>query len=168
MALDISTIQEYLLSNEGVVFLALFITLLFFYILRNKISLFIFITLPSTFFHELSHFIVSLVTLGRPVSFTIIPRRSENGWTLGSVASANSVWYNQGLISMAPFLLLVIAYYALINIDLLSLYINKYILGYLIANLIIGSIPSIPDFKLAIKKPFLFIVIIVYGWFYFF
>lgn len=61
--------------------------------------------LPSTFLHELAHYLVALVTGGRPSRFSVFPRstiyqhpdgRTQKIWVLGSVQS------QMGLFSAFP------------------------------------------------------------------
>lgn len=58
----------------------------------------ILVRLPGTLLHELSHLMAAFITGGRPVGFTIIPRRtvgvtadgsSRRVWVLGSVTITN-------------------------------------------------------------------------------
>ena len=65
-------------------------------------------TVAGTISHEAAHFLVGLLTGARPVSFSVIPRRSGNSWELGSVALSNLRWYNAAPAALAPFLILVI------------------------------------------------------------
>ncbi|HJV34908.1 MAG TPA: hypothetical protein VJ604_07565, partial [Geomonas sp.] len=54
--------------------------------------------LPGTILHELSHLLLGAVTGGRPVGFSIIPRRAGQGrWVLGSVTISRP-----GVISALP------------------------------------------------------------------
>ena len=165
----LSELKEVLCSfttAEYIVFGSFFITILISHFFKKRLYLFALLTVPATFLHELSHYLVSLITLGRPVSFTFIPRKTESGLVLGSVGSANSVWYNQGIISIAPLLLLVCVYFIFINLDTVMMYIkNDYLLGYITANMIVGSIPSSTDWKLAFRAPALFIGIGVFLYF---
>jgi hypothetical protein len=64
--------------------------------------------LAGTICHELAHYCVGLITLARPTSFTVIPRRTRREWTLGSVEFANLRWYNAAPTALAPFLILAI------------------------------------------------------------
>jgi len=121
-------------------------------------------TLPATFFHELTHFIVSLFTNGRPISFTILPKRIENDrgtfYELGSVGSANIRWYNSMFIGLSPFLLWVGAYLLYISIEGETLSTINIIKIVTIAMFIEGGLPSIPDFKIAFSKSYVFFIIL--------
>lgn len=67
----------------------------------------------GTFFHELAHFIVALVTLGKPTWISIIPHKSKDGtgYVLGHVNSGNMNWKNAAFIGLAPLLLLFLSYW---------------------------------------------------------
>lgn len=128
-------------------------------------SLFFF--LPATFFHELAHFTISFFTLGRPKKISLLPRRSEKGWVLGYVESHNLNWINGSLITLAPLLLLPLAFFYLelsaSEENLLFIFLK----GYVIANLILGMTPSPTDFKIAFKHPLMIFVGVgvgVYFW----
>ncbi len=76
--------------------------------LGRRHDIFILLYLAGTVCHELAHFGVGLLTLARPQSFSVIPRRSGNTWRLGSVAFANLRWYNAAPTALAPLLILAI------------------------------------------------------------
>lgn len=65
--------------------------------------------LPGTLLHELLHLAVGTLLNGRPVSFSLWPRRVANGqWILGSVGFVNLRWYNAAFIGLAPLLAIVV------------------------------------------------------------
>jgi hypothetical protein len=64
--------------------------------------------LAGTLCHELAHFGVGLLTLARPRSFSVVPRRKGNEWLLGEVEFANLRWYNAAPTALAPVLILAI------------------------------------------------------------
>lgn len=71
----------------------------------------ILVRLPGTFLHESAHFVVALLTGGRPAGFTIIPRRAADGaarqvWVLGSVTVTNPSVLAAFPSGLAPLLLL--------------------------------------------------------------
>lgn len=123
------------------------------------------VALPATLFHELSHYVISYITFGKPVNFSIIPKKEGNSWTLGYVTSNNLRWDNQALVSLAPLLLFPGIYYVLEYAKQENVWYILIIYGYVLANFIQGAIPSSVDLKLAIKKPIpIFILIcIVYS-----
>ena len=115
-----------------------------------KTNKFIFIVffLPSTFLHELAHYIVSFLTLGKPISFSIIPRKN----ILGYVISSNYNVFNGVFISFAPFLNLFIGYLFFTS----NLGYIKYLFSFYF---IVSGIPSYIDFKNSVKSLLLYILI---------
>jgi len=62
-----------------------------------------FLFLPGTIVHEGAHWIAALLCNGQPASFSIWPKRLENGnWLLGTVGIQNLTWYNGIFIGLAP------------------------------------------------------------------
>lgn len=120
-----------------------------------------FINLSGTILHELSHFIVALITFGKPTTFSLIPKSTrivENGlerkiYELGSVSVRNANNFNRFPIGMSPLLLLI----PLLYIDnYFFIYFEntlKNTLLYLFIVIVIldSSIPSGQDFKQAFK-----------------
>lgn len=107
--------------------------------------------LTGTFFHEMAHFLVGLVTFSMPYKFSIIPKKSEdgNGYILGHVKFLNSNWYNIAITSLAPVLLMPLAYFVY---DYYFFYfefnlLNFIIWIFLIVSLLFSSIPSSVDIK---------------------
>jgi len=111
--------------------------------------------LLGTFFHELAHLSVSALMLGKPTKVSLFPSKQENGkYILGYVESSNVKWYNAFPISMAPLLLLALAFY-----------FNKYYFEYIEENiytyivyifvtvtLLENAIPSMQDFKVGFSN----------------
>jgi hypothetical protein len=64
--------------------------------------------LAGTICHELAHYGVGLLTLARPRSFSVVPRRSGTKWQLGAVEFANLRWYNAAPTALAPVLILAV------------------------------------------------------------
>lgn len=113
------------------------------------------LALPGTVCHELSHWAVGRLLGGRPVRFTVIPRREGRGFTLGAVAFANLRWYNAFFIGLAPLLLLPAAW-ALFRWRLggrLALGWPELALGFLLANLVFAAVPSGQDLRIAARSP---------------
>lgn len=78
------------------------------YMLGRRHDFFILFYLAGTICHELAHYCAGLLTMAKPVSFTVIPRRKGREWTLGYVEFANLRWYNAAPTALAPFLILAI------------------------------------------------------------
>ena len=116
--------------------------------------------LPGTLLHELSHLVVAAVTGGRPVGFSIVPRReaSHGGrerWLLGSVTISRPGPVSALPSALAPLFLNVVAYHLYLNwgnwfpADLqhtLMMYLAIYVFSY-------SSIPSGQDLKVAFSSP---------------
>ncbi|TDA63654.1 hypothetical protein E0765_07410 [Sulfuricurvum sp. IAE1] len=113
------------------------------------------INLAGTVLHELCHYVAALLLNGKPIGFSLIPRRVHDGWVLGSVESSNVRWYNAFPIAMAPVLLLGAAYY-------LDVWYGAYIvqpsllsdLVYILAVVVLveNAIPSLQDFRVALSN----------------
>lgn len=115
---------------------------------------------PGTLLHELSHLLVAAVTGGRPVGFSIVPRRDagrggRGRWLLGSVTISRPGVFSAFPSALAPLLLNVVAYQLFLNwrswfpSDLshtLMMYLAIYVICY-------SSIPSGQDFKVAFSNP---------------
>lgn len=152
------------IENKIILFSSALIFYFILKILKRKgkyYSLFL-IALPATLFHELAHYVISYITFGKPVKFSIIPKKEENGWTLGYVSSTNLRWDNQALVALAPFLLLPGMYYVLEYAGKETIWYFLCVYGYILANFLHGAIPSSVDFKLAFKKPIPIICLIVF------
>ncbi|GAW68102.1 uncharacterized protein GPEL0_01f4279 [Geoanaerobacter pelophilus] len=112
--------------------------------------------LPGTFLHELSHLIVAAVSGGRPVGFSIFPRREgRERWVLGSVTISRPGPVSALPSALAPLLLNLVAYYLYqqwarwFPSDLahtLLMYVVIYVFCY-------SSVPSGQDFKVAFSRP---------------
>lgn len=116
--------------------------------------------LPGTLLHELSHLLVAAVTGGRPVGFSIVPRRatdcgSQRRWVLGSVTISRPGPVSALPSGLAPLALNAVAYYlyrgwgSWFPLDLphtLLMYAAIYLFCY-------SSIPSAQDVKVAVSSP---------------
>jgi len=151
---------------EKIIIISSIVAILFiFKHIKTNFILYSTFTFPATFIHEVSHLIISLILNGRPITFKVFPKRIEKKdivyYELGSVTSTNITWYNSLFIGLSPFLLWIGAYFLYISIngDLFTLInIGKIIL---IALLIEGGFPSIPDYKIAFSKSFIYIGILM-------
>ncbi len=105
----------------------------------------------GTVLHEFLHFIVGMILNARPCNFTIFPKRSPEGYVMGSVSFRNMTFYNAVPSALAPLLLLPIGFY-----------INRYFLPemkptlincllYIFGQTVIieNAMPSKTDFKVA-------------------
>ena len=69
------------------------------------------VNIPGTFLHELMHFLVGLFLNAKPRNFSLVPKRGEGGYVMGSVGFTNITFYNAIPASLAPLLLLPIGFY---------------------------------------------------------
>jgi hypothetical protein len=83
---------------------------LLFRALVQRGSFFLILYLAGTILHELAHLIAAALTNARPVSISILPRRSGKGWILGSVSCANIRWYNGIFVGLAPIAVLLVPF----------------------------------------------------------
>lgn len=124
----------------------------------------------GTFLHELMHFIVGFILFAKPVSFSIFPKKSGDGYTLGSVEFMNLTWWNSLPVAMAPLLLLGVAYefhyYFYEAMDSVYSLKNQMIYILVMAVIIDNSIPSSVDFRVgfgSLVVPFLIGIVILIG-----
>jgi hypothetical protein len=113
------------------------------------------VEIPGTILHEMSHFIVGFLLNAKPSSFSIIPKRTEDGYyTMGSVSFRNIRFYNALPSAMAPFLLLPLGIWIENNmLQNLNATLLNYVLYVLFQTIVIESaIPSRTDFKVAMKS----------------
>jgi hypothetical protein len=122
---------------------------------RRSFWMFSVLALPGTLCHEFCHWLVGLLLNGRPVHFTVFPKRQGRGFVLGSVTLSNLRWYNAFFIGLAPLLLAPAAY----GLFLWRLGDHP-VLGwgeagavYVLANLLFGAIPSWQDLRIAARSP---------------
>lgn len=129
----------------------------------------------GTFFHELSHYIVALITTMKiPKRVSLLPKvENINGKktiVLGyvEISKENVNIFNAFLIAMAPLILLYLAY--LVSKYFFIFYTNYYqinLLGYflylfLITTLIVNSVPSSADFKMAKTHGSIYLYLILF------
>ena len=108
--------------------------------------------LPGTILHELSHYIIAFIIGCRPRGFTVIPRKVDNGWILGEVRVTRGTGLHLIIVAFAPLLLIPLAfwvdYHFFIWFD--YTYTNIFLYFYILINIIVSSIPSTVDFRVAI------------------
>jgi hypothetical protein len=104
--------------------------------------------LPGTIAHELSHFFVGFLLRAYPGKLVLWPVREGNRLLLGQVEFANLTWYNAAFVGFSPLLLLPIVW-------MMSFHagtgMHHVWMAYLEAVLIVSSIPSSQDLKIAFR-----------------
>ncbi|HEX9010052.1 MAG TPA: hypothetical protein VF804_06775 [Holophagaceae bacterium] len=136
---------------------------------RRSFWLISLLALPGTLCHELCHWAVGHLLNGRPVRFTVIPRREGRGFVLGAVAFSNVRWYNAFFIGLAPLLLLPMAYGLLLwrlgHAGTLGW--PEVGLVFLLANLVFAAVPSGQDLRIAARSPIGWLLLagtLAWGW----
>jgi len=136
---------------------------------RRSFWLFSLLVLPGTFCHELCHWLTGHLLNGRPVHFTVLPRREGRGLVLGAVVLSNLRWYNAFFIGLAPLLLLPAAY----GLFLWRLGQSPVFgwpeaaMVFLLANLVFGAMPSWQDLRIAARSPIGWLLLagaLTWGW----
>lgn len=130
---------------------------LFTNILRKYILLQILFNLPGTFFHEMAHFLVGILLMGKPINFSLIPKFENKQISLGSVSFSNLNFINTLPIALAPYLLLffsVVLFISFSNILINTISINYWVFLYsfIIYSTLISSIPSSQDWRVAFSN----------------
>lgn len=113
------------------------------------------VNLPGVIAHEIMHLLVAFITLARPISFSVIPRRDGEKWVFGSVQCARLTHFNAFPVAMAPALLLLVPYALGESLKGVQLSIQEAGLVCLLTAIICqAAIPSGQDFKVAASKWF--------------
>jgi len=120
---------------------------------------------PGTIAHELTHLVVGFVLHAKPLAVSLRPRRNERGWMLGSVAFSNIGLLNGAFVTLAPLLLLPIAWLCFVHV-LLPLWVEGqwgwWLLGgYLTATAVFAALPSFQDLKVGGPSLLLYVVLVV-------
>jgi hypothetical protein len=119
------------------------------------------LALPGTIAHELMHVVVGLVLRAKPQAFSIWPRRGSHGWTLGSVAFGNIGLLNGAFVTLAPLLLLPVAWLCLVDVivplwvaDRWGWWLGG---GYLAATALFAALPSFQDLRVGAPSILLYV-----------
>ncbi len=105
--------------------------------------------LPGTLAHELAHFLVALVLAAKPSFPSLVPRRSELGWRLGSVT------FRAGLLRSVPIALAPMALFPLALVYGVSFLAPaawplSALHAWITAALLSACLPSRADFRIAL------------------
>ena len=121
----------------------------------------IFINLPATLMHELSHWVVALLTGSRPGFPSIWPRREGNKWLLGSVEFLIKP-HVAGAIALAPLWCLAPVTWYLVTApaDPADSLLYQGMWGLLAGFLAVGAVPSSQDWYIALKYPLSSLVVL--------
>jgi len=167
-----STINNFVFENVLFFVFALFsiFSYIRFAVVANNTFLLWLFFLPATIIHELLHFLVGLILFAKPKGFSLIPKKTESGYTLGEVRFVNLNFINTIPTALAPAIMFIALYY--VDYFYFS-YVKKEFL-YLILLVYINNIamysaiPSGQDFKVAFSNitGLLFYLILIVGFLY--
>lgn len=113
----------------------------------------ILLLLPGTILHEMLHFLVGLVLNGKPVGFSLIPKKIHNRYILGSVSFKNIQFYNALPIALAPILAVIPVFYLIHMIQTEPALQIQILYGYLIWTFLKCCIPSTTDIEIMFLYP---------------
>lgn len=104
--------------------------------------------LPGTLLHELAHVLVGFVSNAHPTRISLLPKRHGKGWQLGSATFHNLTYYNALPVTLAPLILLALAYWLFIHWALTPGWHAFYLGGlYLTTNCLLAGWPSPTDWR---------------------
>lgn len=106
------------------------------------------VALPGTLLHELAHYLIALITGGRPSFPRLVPQRTPRGWQLGQVRfRAGHV--RAMFVGVAPLLLFPLAAWWAIALLHPSTWPWVLVHAWIVAALLTACIPSSTDWRLA-------------------
>ena len=109
--------------------------------------------LPATFAHELSHWVVALLTGCSPSFPSVWPRRQPNGGLqLGEVVFREKL-HIAAWVALAPLYLSLIAGWGLLVRSPGDIFGEEVVLGTVFGFLAWGSLPSSQDWSIAFRHP---------------
>ncbi|MFA7404584.1 MAG: hypothetical protein WC007_11345 [Pelobacteraceae bacterium] len=108
--------------------------------------------LPFTIMHETAHFVVALLTGGRPSSLSVWPRRAGGGWVLGSVTAVPTI-LSAAPTALAPLGWLVVGYYLMVFWGSRPGWIPDYLIVAVLYACSAACAPSWQDIRVALTHP---------------
>jgi hypothetical protein len=106
------------------------------------------VTFPGTLAHELMHFLMAAILFASPSFPNMLPRRSGNTWTMGSVAFVPSL-VNAIPIALAPLALLPLGLFLALSVMHPSTGWSYMAFGWIVGNMLFACLPSRQDWKIA-------------------
>jgi hypothetical protein len=107
---------------------------------------------PGLLAHEVAHLVLALLTRSRPQPLSVTPRRTAQGWQLGSVVFKPGM-LSAGAVALAPLYVLPPLAWALLCWGSASDGLRGGIAGYVIVTLLWGAAPSRADWSIALHYP---------------
>jgi hypothetical protein len=126
----------------------------------TSVRTWMFFVVPGTMAHELAHYLVAIVTGGRPEPISLWPRRNgDGGWVMGSVVFRPNL-FNGALVALAPlYLLPPLAWWCgLQHVNATPLAALGW--GYLTAVLLYSAWPSSVDWKISLRYPAAYLLLL--------
>jgi len=122
------------------------------------------LALPGTLAHELAHFLVALLLAAKPSFPSLVPKRSEHGWRLGSVAFRAGI-VRSVPIALAPLALLPLALAYGVAFLAPAAWPMSALHAWIMAALLSACLPSRADFRIAIPALLLASVAAATAWY---
>lgn len=130
------------------------LVLVLMHLAKRWVLLYALLVWPGTVLHELAHWLVALLSGGRPTSLSIVPSRSERGWRLGAVGIGRVRWFNALPIGAAPLLLAPLAWFALTQVARVDAnHWLHWLALYLAVGAAVSCLPSLADWKIVVSRP---------------
>lgn len=118
------------------------------------------LTLMGTIGHEALHALVGWLVNAQPTSFSILPKRQQNFWVLGSVGFKNLTIWNAAPAAFAPILLAWVAWLVFGHWMQPAFQHGHYLrwvgAGYVTAVALFSSVPSHIDIKMGAASALLY------------
>jgi hypothetical protein len=111
------------------------------------------LNLPATLAHELSHWVVALVTGCRPSFPSVWPKRRPNGGLQLGEVSFQEKRHVAAWVALAPLGLSLIAGWGLLVRSSGGVFLEEVLLGTVFGFLAWGALPSGQDWSIAIRHP---------------
>ncbi len=108
--------------------------------------------LPGTILHEIAHATVAFLCQANPHDFNLLPKHEDGAWTLGSIRF-NVTSVNAASVALAPLLLIPAAIILTFITFKLRFGVAWFASCYVSAAMLLSSIPSKPDFLVALSYP---------------
>lgn len=116
---------------------------------------------PGTVAHELCHFFVAILFRARPHGLNLVPKKTAEGWLLGSVMFYPTMW-NGSFVALAPLLLFPGALFLAFNASS-EPWLTQLWQGYLFSCLITSAMPSKVDWDIVAEFPLGFAILLLIG-----
>lgn len=107
----------------------------------------------GVFVHECLHFLVGALLNAKPTHFSVFPKEEGGRYQLGHVCFANLRWYNAIWVAMAPLLgVLLFAEWRVNATEEFTFVAADIPALIVIAQVLLSSIPSAQDFRIALRS----------------